>query len=501
MHYLSLRGRTAALAFAAALAAPAAAAQTADGPVLTLEAAVAAAREHNPDMQAQRNEAISARAVMRSARADFLPSAQAQTRVGYTAPGVQRFGSEVFGARPDYYSSDYSLSLTYSLSGAKLAQPGIARAQQHATERTIVGYEAQLASNVTQQYLTALQAREQAQQAEREVERTQEHERLAQARLEVGAGTPLDLRRAEVQRGRAEVQRVQTRNLYQAELLRLGRLMGTDLPDDVALAADFALEEPRWDEDALVREAIENNPGLQAMRARTGAARGQVRAARSAYLPTMSFQMGLTGSVYSAGNIDPLVNQRLENLRGGYEGCLQQNQILAAVGLPQENCAPFNPADPAVQALVRDRIAEDNPSFPFGFQRQPLSASLTFSLPLFDGLARERRVEEARVAATNAELRVRSDEQQLSADVRAAVLTLRTALQTAALQEQVAENAAEELRMAQERFRFGLAGSIEVTDAQANLSEAERAVIDAVYAYHKALAGLETLVGRPLRGS
>jgi outer membrane protein len=63
----------------------------------------------------------------------------------------------------------------------------------------------------------------------------------------------------------------------------------------------------------------------------------------------------------------------------------------------------------------------------------------------------------------------------------------------------VAENAAEELRMAQERFRFGLANSIEVTDAQANLAEAERAVIDAVYTYHSALAGLEALVGGSLR--
>lgn len=60
-------------------------------------------------------------------------------------------------------------------------------------------------------------------------------------------------------------------------------------------------------------------------------------------------------------------------------------------------------------------------------------------------------------------------------------------------------NATEELRLAQERFRFGAANSIEVTDAQTNLAQAEQARIDAVYNFHKTLAALEALVGRSLR--
>ena len=76
---------------------------------------------------------------------------------------------------------------------------------------------------------------------------------------------------------------------------------------------------------------------------------------------------------------------------------------------------------------------------------------------------------------------------------------LEAAYQTALLQEQVRENAAEELRLAQERFRFGAASSVEVTDAQTNLAQAERDQIDAVYNFHKALAALEALVGQPPR--
>ena len=489
-----------ALAAVALAAAPAAAQQPAAGqPGLTIEQAVAAARENNPDMQAQRNDVVATRAALRNARADFLPSASASTGFGYTAPGVQRFGSEVFGERPEYYSSNWQLGLNYEMSGSKLLQPRIARAQHEAAETRIAGYEANLVMEVQQQYLTALQAGEVATQAQREVERTREHERLANAKLEVGSGTPLDVRRAQVERGRAEATLVQQQNTYETELLRLGLLMGVELPTGTPLTSRFELFEPAFTAEQLVAMALENNPNLQAARANTVAAGTQVRAARSAYLPSVSFQAGLVGSVYSAGNIDPLVDQQLVGVQGAFESCNEGNQIRAAVGMTLENCSVFDPSDPAVRAAVRQQIADANPSFPFGYQRQPLQASMTISLPLFDGLSRERRIEEARVAQNDARLSVTALEQRLTADVRGGLLSLRTAYRTAALQRQVAENAAEELRMARERFRLGAATSLEVTDAQTRLAEAERAVIDAVYTYHKSLAALEALVGRTLR--
>jgi outer membrane protein len=493
--------RAAGLSLLAALAAaPLAAQQPAPaGPGLTLEQAVSAARQNNPEMQAQRNDTRSTQAAMRNARADFLPSANASAGFGYTASGVQRFGSEVFGERPAYYSSNWNLGLSYDLSGAKLLQPRLARSQHEAVESRIAGYEADLVMQVQQQYITVLQAGELATQAQREVDRTREHERLANARLEVGSGTPLEVRRAQVERGRAEVSVVQQQNTYETELLRLGLLMGVDLPAGTRLESRFELFEPTWNGDELVRMALENNPGVLAARANTSAARTQVRAARSAYLPTLSFQVGLAGSVYSAGNIDPLVQQQLGGMQSAFASCNESNQIRSAVGLSTANCAQFDVNDPVVRDAVRKQVAAGNPSFPFGYERQPLQASMNISLPLFDGLSRERRVEEARVQESDARLAVQAQEQRLTRDVRTGLLNAQTAYRTAQLQRQVAENATEELRMARERFRLGAANSLEVTDAQTRLAEAERAVIDAVYTYHKSLAALEALAGRSLR--
>ncbi len=350
-----------------------------------------------------------------------------------------------------------------------------------------------------QQYLAALQAWEQAEQSQREFARTQEHERLARARLEVGAGTPLDLRRAEVDRGTAEVNVLQRRNTYQTELLRLGLVMGREIPADTRLASTFALFEPTWTVDQLERLALEGNPNLLSARATAQAARTGVRAARTQYLPSVSLRVGYSGYMSAASDLDPLYQERIGDFQDAFASCQRNNQLSALINVAPQNCSTFDTSNPAVVNTARQQVRAENPGFPFGFRTQPMSARLSLSLPLFNGYARERQVEEARVQEEDARLAVRSQELKLRTDLGAALLSLQTAYRTAQLQEQVVAKANEELRLARERFRFGVAGSVEVTDAQTSLALAEQARIDAIYNYHKSLAALEALVGRPLR--
>jgi len=480
--------------------APPPAVQQPNGPPLTMEQAVSTALENNPDLLQQRNDTRTSRAAIREARLSFLPSASVSGGLGYTAPGEQRVGSvQLVQSSPAYYSSSYSLDVSYTMSGSKLMQPSVARAQDRATRQRVTGYEANLVSTVRQYYLATLQAWEQVQQAERELARTQEHERLAHARLEVGAGTPLDLRRAEVQRGEAEVTVLQRRNDYQTTLLRLGQVMGRELPADTKLTSTFGLFQPTWTVDQLEAMALEGNPNLLAARASAQAARTGVRAARTQYLPSLSASVGYRGSVYSASDLSSFYSSALERAQGQFASCQYNNRIGALLGEAASDCSRYDVNNPTVANEVRAGVRASNPSFPFGFKTQPLQASLFLSLPLFNGYSRERQVEEARVQAEDADLAVRSQELKLRADLGAALLSTQTAFRTAQLQDQVVERATEELRLAQERFRFGVASSVEVTDAQTSLAEAERARIDAVYNYHKSLAALEALVGRPLR--
>lgn len=504
MHTIRTRSAAAALLLAAAASVPAAAQQTPAaapaGPTLTLEQALDSARLHNPDLLTQRNESRTARVAVRQARMDFIPSVDASAGLGYTAPGEQRFGSvQLESSSPAYYSSSYSLDLGYQLSGTKLMQPRVARAQQRAAEQRIVGYEANIVSDVRQQYLASLQALEQLDQSGRELVRTQEHERLARARLEVGAGTPLDLRRAEVERGQAQVNQLQRRNTYQTELLKLGQVMGAPLAPNTRLASTFALFEPQWTVEQLVSGALEGNPTLLSARASLDAASTGVRAARTQYLPSLAMSVGYRGSVYSASNLKGFYADAISGAEASFRSCNVNNQIGALIGLLPLDCSIYDTSDPAVVNALREGVRNNNPSFPFGYSRQPLTASLSLSLPLFNGYQRERRVEEARIQRDNARLAVRAEELRLRTQLGSALLALQTAYGVAQLQTQVVEKATEELRLAQERFRFGVASSVEVTDAQTSLAQAEQARIDAIYNYHKSLAALEALVGRPLR--
>ncbi|MEW5928326.1 MAG: TolC family protein [Gemmatimonadota bacterium] len=490
-----------ALALAAVLAAPAAlrAQQTGPAPAvpatLTIEEAIAIARRNNPDLLASQNDRRVARAASRAARADFIPSAQISNVFGYTGEGERRVGSVAIATEPAIYSSGYSLGLSTDLSGAKLMQPSIARAQERATEQRIVGAAANLDAQVAQQYLSVLQAQEVVAQAEREVARTDEHLRLAQARLEVGAGTPLDVRRAETQKGQAQVRLLQARNTQATATLALGQLMGVDLQPGAQLTSEFALFQPQFEAAALVAQATANNPNLRAARSQAGAARTGVRAAQASYLPTLRFNMGWEGFVFRAGDLDPLVQEGIQGAQNRLDSCFQSNRIAQLLGQAPRDCGQFafTPEE------IRSQVREQNSGYPFNYQRQPVSASFSVSLPIFTGLSRHQQVEEARARAEDAEYQTRAQENTLRVDVSTALRNMQTAYETAQLQDQVIRTATEELRLARERFRFGAASSVEVTDAQTSLAQAEQAKIDAVYNFHKSLAALEALVGTRLR--
>jgi outer membrane protein len=118
---------------------------------------------------------------------------------------------------------------------------------------------------------------------------------------------------------------------------------------------------------------------------------------------------------------------------------------------------------------------------------------------LFDGFAREQRVQEALASSDDARFNVRARELALTADVTSAYLTLTTAAKTAAIQEQNSAKAKLELKFAQDRYRTGSVTLVDVTTARAAYERAESDRINAIFDYHKAYAALESAVGRPLK--
>ncbi len=121
--------------------------------------------------------------------------------------------------------------------------------------------------------------------------------------------------------------------------------------------------------------------------------------------------------------------------------------------------------------------------------------TVALSLPIFDGLRREGRLAEQGAVARESEVRARDLEQQIAAEVRGAALDVSSGLE----QERVAVErlglAEQELDQARERFTSGVAGNIEVINAQSNLIRARDAVIDARSAVASARIALARAAG------
>ncbi len=308
----------------------------------------------------------------------------------------------------------------------------------------------------------------------------------------------LDVRQAEVAKGQSEVALLEARQTVTVEKLRLFQLLGVPAPDDpsfVTLPDTFPIIEPQWELASLLGEADVENPDLNSLRARESAARASERAAKSSWLPTLSFSAGWSGFTQEFTNSDFPVNQAEQGALAAVQQCQFADQYWLNPGLsPPVDCTSF--------ALTPDRaqdIRERNEVFPFDFTGQPFRATLGISLPIFTQFSRQLQIAEASVLTDDAREAVRARELLVRTEVSQAYYSLLTAYETIGIQENNRTAAGEQLRLATERYRVGSGTFFELLDAQVAAQRAEADYINAIYAYHRAIATLEAAVGRPLR--
>jgi outer membrane protein len=415
---------------------PAAEAQSAGGAAeaapatLSLADAIALAQRQSPDYLVTRNDERNAAWAVREAYGQLLPSASMSTGFQYQAPGTPQFGiysgSDLGISRsPSYYYSSWSFDVGYTISGAKLFAPKAQRANQRAaTARTAVaGF--QLETDVTAQYLAVLEARD-----------------------------ALSL-------ARAQVAVLQAENQVSATRLNLSQTLGVELPQDVQLTSTFQVFTPTWNQSDLLNRALTHQPQLIAAAAQEVAAQAQVRAAQTAYLPSLSFRLGWSGNAREAGDKNYVINSARASAQSAITQCELLNEISAGLTSPLPNtpadCNQFQLTPAQEQAAL-----DQNNAFPFRFTRQPWSAGLSISLPIFNGLSRQHQLESARVAAEDAQLRSRAQALAVRTAVANAYATLMTARQAYDIEVANKEAAAEQLTLEQERYRVGSSSFIAV---------------------------------------
>ena len=468
---------------------------------LTLEEAIDIARRNNPGLQAVRNDEDFANWKVKSSYGALFPSASVGGGVTWQGAGEQTFGSLTaeqlgFANQPSFLFSNYSLGLEYQINGSTLMAPGQAKADRVATLAQLADAEANLIFRVTQGYIDILRQTEQLRVSEQQRERAAFNLRLAAAQRAVGSATGVDVAQAEVAVGRAEVTVLQTANALETARIRLLQQMGVDLDSPFVPSTPFRLSEPLWDREELHQMGLENNPNLRSLRASRSSSSYGVKMAKSSYFPSVNMSARTSGFTRQASSSALNIQQGELQAQGSIQNCLFFNDLFSRLAnpLPSQDCSQFQFTDADAQ-----QIESQNRSFPFGFTGQAPTASISISLPIFQGLSRQRQVSEAQVRLDDLDLGLREEELALRADIATTLATVRTAFQAALIEEQNQTVADEQLRLARERFTVGLADFLELLEAETLKVEADREQIAAIFAYHDFLANLEAVVGNSLR--
>lgn len=123
------------------------------------------------------------------------------------------------------------------------------------------------------------------------------------------------------------------------------------------------------------------------------------------------------------------------------------------------------------------------------------SIGLMLSVPIFDGGQREGRISETRSRVRQESIRMEDLSDQITLEVRHALLTLDSSTQQVSVAEKGIELALKELTFARDRFAAGLATNIEVTNAQTSVARARDNLIEALFRFNASRINLARAKG------
>lgn len=412
----------------------------ADSVSLTLSQALEIGRRENPGLLQAGYQRSAAGAGLWEAYGNLLP------RIGLQGQ-AQRFEGGTFAIlggefeSPSTYTTIYQWDFTHSLldAGRDLFRIRAARAD---ARQAVAAYDFEwwtTRADIQRQYLEASRQRALVMQAEREVERRTEHVRLAEARYAVGAVTRSDILEARLSLGQGEVAILEARQRHQEAILALRRLLGGELPPGaIRLTSGFQVFDPPFEIDVLLARAYERQPSLREIDAQEEADAANLWIARSAYLPSLQFQYGLSRSVVDTADF------RFSDFDGR------------------------------------------------GFY------ALSLSWDLFDGFSRHHQASRANAALQSSRAERERRRLVVEEEVRTAHSRLMTAHAAYRTNLTNVEFAREDLRLGEGRYETGAGSFLDLLDARVRASQAETDLIGSTYDFYLALVELERASGLDL---
>jgi len=257
---------------------------------LTLEQAIQIAMQNNPALKQSQANLDQSRYQRLAAYGNFLPSVNAS--YGY---------SNSSSARLDVTQQSLTTtSYSFQLSGSYDLFTGLRRFDQMRAAN--LGVQAQEASyresryqtllDVKTAYYNAVANRDLVSVQAATVQRQQDQLNFVRQQLQLGRSTRSDLLSSEVDLNNAKLALLNAQNSARASTFQLAQALGVDQRVAPVAEATLQIDSLSYDRLQLQQMALARAPSVQSAKASAQAAQAQVSAAKSSYLPNLTFSGG-----------------------------------------------------------------------------------------------------------------------------------------------------------------------------------------------------------------
>ena len=430
---------------------------------LTLEESIEIAKQSNLSSQTVQERIKSAEAQVRAARAGLLPSVSIsssytytpnlatsvlQTGGGFGSPGAGNFlpsqGSEDNVDSSDVIELEFGAHQNFR-GEAALRQPVFAWGRYYynyqrakfnldGVRKALEATHNQLELDVSEAFYSVLLALEFVKVSQQTVDLVEKQLQIARNLFDSGAATKFDVLRAEVQLANAKSQLIRTQNSVKNAKNAYKNILNINLTEDVNVKGSFDAPDVELELESLIHTAITQRPEIHQFGFNEHANQKRVAVAKTGSRPDVAF----------------FANYQVDD---------------------------------------NERLREMNRIWNLG---------VSLNIPIFDGLATRAAVQQSETALRQTQLGKHQLIDAVEFEVRSAYLNLVEAKALIDVQKNTVKQARESLRIANLRYENGIITSVEFTDAQLSLTQAEVNRLQSLYDYVVGLKKLEKAIGGKL---
>ena len=405
---------------------------------ITFDDAVSIALDRNVELKKAQNDVGLQEQLLLREKAAFLPNLNVSSRTsrnwGLT---FDQTSFQLVTEASNFMSLSASSSLNIFNGFGDIASLRQAESNLEASNLTFERQQQTVFFSVIQAYLQVILDDERVGIREEDVAAQQQQLRRIEEFTRVGSRPVSDLYQQQANLANSELVLLESERAAQLSKVRLIQVLELDPMGDYEFYApdreELNLDAQTFNLDGLMATAFDLRKDLRALDSSIRGAREGIRLAKSSRYPTLT----LTGSgstSFSSLRIDPLTREK----------------------------EPFS-----------DQIRDNRAG----------SVGLSLNIPIFNRLFTKTSIEQAQVRFSNLNLDRQNLEQNVSLEVRQAYLDYATAVKRLDVTEKQLRAARQSEAVERERYDIGASTLVELTQARANLVDAESQRAQAVYQF------------------